>query len=150
MSENNQIENGTMEFSSDPSLVTPSTERAINDLITASTQHQQQQQQQSNGHHAPQQQSNGNDDFENLQRAVQILGRAKQLDEVKRYADALSVYRQGVDMLLEELMIRQGTDQSRSYLRQKCNDFMNRIDQLKLIIQIENANCDNKENQVAS
>ena len=149
MSENNQIENGTMEFSSDPSLVTPSTERALNVLISARTQHQQHQQP-SIGHHAPQQHSNGNDDFENLQRAVQILGRAKQLDEVKRYADALSLYRQGVDMLLEELMIRQGTDQSRSYLRQKCNDFMNRIDQLKLIIQIENANCDNKENQVAS
>jgi hypothetical protein len=149
MSENNQIENGTMDFSSDPSLVTPSTERAINDLITASTQHQQQQQQ-LNGHNGTQPQANGNDDFENLQRAVQILGRAKQLDEVKRYADALSLYRQGVDMLLEELMIRQGTDQSRSYLRQKCNDFMNRIDQLKLIIQIENASCDNKENQVAS
>jgi hypothetical protein len=50
-------------------------------------------------------------------------------------------------MLLEELIVRQGTDQSRNYLRGKCNDFMNRIDQLKLIIQIENANNANKENQ---
>ena len=87
------------------------------------------------------------ENFENLQRAVQILGRAKQLDDVKRYDEALKLYRQGVDMLLEELMIRQGTDQSRSYLRNKCNDFMNRIDQLKLIIEIEKASVDNKENQ---
>lgn len=43
-------------------------------------------------------------------------------------------------MLLEELIIRPGTEQSRTYLRNKCNDFMNRIDQLKLLIQIENTN----------
>jgi hypothetical protein len=89
----------------------------------------------------------GDDNFENLQKAVQILGKAKQLDEMKRFDDALKLYRQGVDMLLEELIIRQGTDQSRSYLRDKCNDFMNRIDQLKLIIQIEKATAENKENQ---
>jgi hypothetical protein len=87
------------------------------------------------------------DEFENLQKAVCILGKAKQLDEIKRYDEALKLYRQGVDMLLEELIIRQGTDQSRTYLRGKCNDFMNRIDQLKLMIQIENANNSNKENQ---
>jgi hypothetical protein len=28
------------------------------------------------------------------------------------------------------LIVRQGTDQSRTYLRDKCNDFMNRIDQV--------------------
>lgn len=89
----------------------------------------------------------GDDNFENLQRAVQILGKAKQLDEMKRFDEALKLYRQGVDMLLEELIIRQGTEQSRSYLRDKCNDFMNRIDQLKLIIQIEKVNAENKENQ---
>ena len=43
-------------------------------------------------------------------------------------------------MLLEELIIRPGTEQSRTYLRNKCNDFMNRIDQLKLMIQIEKTN----------
>lgn len=91
----------------------------------------------------------GDDNFENLQKAVQILGKAKQLDEMKRFDEALKLYRQGVDMLLEELIIRQGTEQSRSYLRDKCNDFMNRIDQLKLIIQIEKVSAENKENQTA-
>ena len=88
-----------------------------------------------------------NDEFENLQKAVEILGKAKTLDEMKKHEEALKLYREGVDMLLEELIVRQGTDQSRGYLRQKCNDFMNRIDQLKLIIQIENQNKENKENQ---
>ena len=74
--------------------------------------------------------SSTEDNFENLQKAVSILAKAKQLDEVKRYDEALKMYRQGVDMLLEELIIRQGTDQSRTYLRDKCNDFMNRIDQV--------------------
>jgi hypothetical protein len=96
-------------------------------------------------------QSNG-DDFDNLQKAVNILGRAKTLDENKRYVEALKLYREGVDILLEELIVRQGTDQSRSYLRDKCNDFMNRIDQIKLIIQIEAAggSVDNKENRSAA
>jgi len=86
------------------------------------------------------QQQSKPDDFENLNRAVQILGKAKQLDDIKRYDEALKMYRQGIDMLLEELIIRPGTEQSRTYLRNKCNDFMNRIDQLKLIIQIEKTN----------
>lgn len=75
--------------------------------------------------------SNSEDTFENLQKAVTILAKAKQLDELKQYDEALKMYRQGVDMLLEELIVRQGTDQSRTYLRDKCNDFMNRIDQVK-------------------
>jgi len=87
------------------------------------------------------------DDFENLNRAVQILGKAKQLDDLKRYDEALKMYRQGIDMLLEELIIRPGTEQSRTYLRNKCNDFMNRIDQIKIIIQIENATKQLQENQ---
>lgn len=78
---------------------------------------------------------NQEDNFDNLQKAVQILAQAKQLDELKRYDKALGLYRQGVDMLLEEMIVRQGTEQSRSYLRDKCNDFMNRIDQLKVMIQ---------------
>ncbi|CAM6002988.1 unnamed protein product [Sphagnum balticum] len=69
---------------------------------------------------APSTASTDNDNFENLQKAVQILARAKQLDELKRYDDALKQYRLGVDMLLEELIVRQGTDQSRTYLREKC------------------------------
>ena len=48
-------------------------------------------------------------------------------------------------MLLEELIERQGTEQSRTYLRDKCNDFMNRIDQIKLIIKIDTETA-NKEN----
>lgn len=86
------------------------------------------------------------ENFDNLQRAVQILSTAKTLDDKKEYADALKLYREGVDILLEELIVRQGTDQSRSYLRDKCNDFMNRIDQLKLIIQIEKATADKENN----
>jgi hypothetical protein len=92
-------------------------------------------------HLTPQSQSN----FDNLQKAVDILGKAKSLDESKQFENALKLYRQGVDMLLEELIERQGTDQSRDYLRTKCNDFMNRIDQIKLIIRIEKETA-NKEN----
>jgi hypothetical protein len=92
-------------------------------------------------HLTPQSQSN----FDNLQKAVDILGKAKSLDESKQFENALKLYRQGVDMLLEELIERQGTEQSRDYLRTKCNDFMNRIDQIKLIIRIENETA-NKEN----
>ena len=75
--------------------------------------------------------NNSEDTFENLQKAVTILAKAKQLDELKQYDEALKMYRQDVNMLLEELIVRQGTDQSRTYLRDKCNDFMNRIDQVK-------------------
>lgn len=88
------------------------------------------------------------DNFDNLQKAVQILAQAKQLDELKRYDKALALYRQGVDMLLEEMIVRQGTEQSRSYLRDKCNDFMNRIDQLKIIIQKQKT--EDKENEAKS
>jgi len=88
------------------------------------------------------------DNFDNLQKAVQILAKAKTLDEGKQFDAALKMYRQGVDMLIEELIGRQGTDQSRMYLRNKCNDFMNRIDQLKMLIKLENASKENanKEN----
>lgn len=94
--------------------------------------------------------TSNDDSFANLQKAVAMLGRAKQLDDAKRHDEALKLYRKGVDMLLEELMVRQGTDQSREYLRNKCNDFMNRIDQLKLIIQIENAQKESNEKTAAA
>lgn len=132
MSENSQQSSADLAAS----LVSPNTEKAVQELINTSAPAA-----------TPAQPSN-EDNFENLQRAVSILARAKTLDEIKKYDEALSLYRQGVDMLLEELIIRQGTEQSRSYLRDKCNDFMNRIDQLKLIIQIEKADSENKENQV--
>lgn len=149
-----------------PNLVTPNTERAVQDIIKSTQQSQLESKEDTSPQEKPpNDEANtqlqpappsqparipappGDDNFENLQRAVQILGKAKQLDEMKRFDDALKLYRQGVDMLLEELIIRQGTEQSRSYLRDKCNDFMNRIDQLKLIIQIEKASAENKENQ---
>lgn len=110
-----------------------STESASNELV------------QSEQNSAPQTQE---DNFDNLQKAVQILAQAKQLDELKRYDKALSLYRQGVDMLLEEMIVRQGTEQSRSYLRDKCNDFMNRIDQLKMMLQ--NHKTEDKENEAKS
>jgi hypothetical protein len=142
-------------------LLSPTTERAIEDLqmqnnaFRAAAEQQEKDKETTNTaltvpnlngkemsgfgepNNANKQVANG--DFDNLQKAVQMLGRAKHLDDAKQFDEALKMYRQGVDMLLEELMVRQGTDQSRSYLRNKCNDFMNRIDQLKLIIQIENA-----------
>ena len=152
-----------------PNLVTPNTERAVQDIIKNSikqtTETIKEESTPTNDESASQPTGTevaattqatppsriaappGEDNFENLQKAVQILGKAKQLDEMKRFDDALKLYRQGVDMLLEELIIRQGTEQSRSYLRDKCNDFMNRIDQLKLIIQIEKASSANKENE---
>lgn len=163
MSENNNSSNGVNGHLAD-SLLSPNTERAVEDIIlhsTTSTNGAENNQQvmlngngngnaENGGHHSvvPMDTSTSTsreDNFENLQRAVQILGRAKQLDETKNYDDALKMYRQGVDMLLEELIVRQGTDQSRTYLREKCNDFMNRIDQLKLIIQLEKE-TENKEN----
>lgn len=81
--------------------------------------------------------ANNNSNYDNLQKAVQILGNAKAKDEAKQFDAALKLYRQGVDMLLEELIERQGTNESRTYLRNKCNDFMNRIDQIKLLLEIE-------------
>lgn len=134
-------------------LLSPDTEKAVEDLIKSSENMSNTTTNSEKPPKAPAsntnigiQQNSNDDNFENLQKAVQILGRAKQLDELKRYDDALKLYRQGVDMLLEELIIRQGTEQSRSYLRNKCNDFMNRIDQLKLIIQIDKTSAENKEN----
>lgn len=166
MSDNNEnMSNGNIA----DSLLSPNTERAVEDIIRSSISQTNGAQTNGNSQHHSNENGNGeqqqiavangnghmdtssstqhdtNDNFENLQRAVQILGRAKQLDETKNYDDALKMYRQGVDMLLEELIIRQGTDQSRTYLREKCNDFMNRIDQLKLIIQLEKE-TENKEN----
>jgi hypothetical protein len=48
---------------------------------------------------------------------------------------ALQYYRICVDLLLEELMFAEGTDQSRIYLREKCTAIMNRIDLLKTKLQ---------------
>ena len=93
-------------------------------------------------------QSQDGSSFDKLEQAVQILSKAKNLDESKQFDAALKLYRQGVDMLIEELIERQGTDQSRTYLRNKCNDFMNRIDQLKTLITIEKSSENNKENSI--
>lgn len=187
MSENNENSSHQLSVSEPvPNLVTPNTERAVQDIIknshlaatsepppppvaeattptNAESSSEAPPPKETNAVSGPSQAAAvvptpthtriaappGDDNFENLQKAVQILGKAKQLDEMKRFDEALKLYRQGVDMLLEELIIRQGTEQSRSYLRDKCNDFMNRIDQLKLIIQIEKVSAENKENQTA-
>ena len=132
--------------------LSPNTEKAIQDLMSEQPQstvtaaaattstavvaatssdvdnnQQQLQQRPSDAKRAVAASANEDETFENLQRAVRILGKAKHLDDTKQFEEALKNYRQGVDMLLEELIVRQGTDQSRSYLRGKCNDFMNRI-----------------------
>jgi hypothetical protein len=96
-----------------------------------------------------QQHTNQVNKLDKLQEAVQILAQAKTYDETKQYDSALKAYRQGVDILLEELIERQGNEQSRLYLRSKCNDFMNRIDQLKLIIKLQAESADNKENSTS-
>jgi hypothetical protein len=46
----------------------------------------------------------------------------------------LHLYRICVDLLLEELMFTEGTDQSRVYLRDKCTAIMDRIDLLKTML----------------
>ncbi|RNA27904.1 MIT domain-containing 1 isoform X2 [Brachionus plicatilis] len=119
-----------------------SQENSENQIVNIDDENAANQVVQSEQTSAPQ---NQEDNFDNLQKAVQILAQAKQLDELKRYDKALTLYRQGVDMLLEEMIVRQGTEQSRSYLRDKCNDFMNRIDQLKMMLQ--NQRAENKENE---
>lgn len=123
-------------------MVNMSQENSENQIVNIDDENAANQVVQSEQTSAPQ---NQEDNFDNLQKAVQILAQAKQLDELKRYDKALTLYRQGVDMLLEEMIVRQGTEQSRSYLRDKCNDFMNRIDQLKMMLQ--NQRAENKENE---
>ena len=56
---------------------------------------------------------------------------AQTYDEQTNYPAALHLYRICVDLLLEELMFTEGTDQSRVYLREKCTAIMDRIDLLK-------------------
>jgi hypothetical protein len=46
----------------------------------------------------------------------------------------LHLYRICVDLLLEELMFTEGTEQSRVYLRDKCTAIMDRIDVLKTML----------------
>ncbi len=46
----------------------------------------------------------------------------------------MHLYRICVDLLLEELMFTEGTDQSRVYLRDKCTAIMDRIDLLKTML----------------
>lgn len=56
---------------------------------------------------------------------------AQVYDEQKNYPAALHLYRICVDLLLEELMFTEGTEQSRVYLREKCTAIMDHIDLLK-------------------
>jgi hypothetical protein len=59
---------------------------------------------------------------------------AQTYDEQKNYPAALHLYRICVDLLLEELMFTEGTEQSRVYLREKCTAIMDRIDVLKTML----------------
>ncbi|CAF1033854.1 unnamed protein product [Adineta ricciae] len=83
-----------------------------------------------------QQQDEENDDeFIRITAAHQMLTEAQTYDEQKNYPAALHLYRICVDLLLEELMFTEGTDQSRVYLREKCTAIMDRIDLLKTMLE---------------
>lgn len=71
------------------------------------------------------------DEFIRITAAHQILTEAQKSDEEKNYPAALHLYRICVDLLLEELMFTEGTEQSRVYLREKCTAIMDHIDLLK-------------------
>lgn len=71
------------------------------------------------------------DEYIRITAAHQMLTEAQTYDEQTNYPAALHLYRICVDLLLEELMFTEGTDQSRVYLREKCTAIMDRIDLLK-------------------
>ncbi|CAF1183082.1 unnamed protein product [Adineta steineri] len=82
------------------------------------------------------QQGEGEDDeFIRITAAHQMLTEAQTYDEQKNFPAALHLYRICVDLLLEELMFTEGTDQSRVYLREKCTAIMDRIDLLKTMLE---------------
>ncbi|KAL7670778.1 hypothetical protein ACOME3_005702 [Neoechinorhynchus agilis] len=56
-------------------------------------------------------------------------------DELKRYNIALSLYRQGVDLMLNELFLN--STKSSNYLQEKCSLILDRIMTLKRLIQEE-------------
>jgi len=56
---------------------------------------------------------------------------AQKYEEQNNCSVALHFYRICADLLLEELMFTEGTEQSRIYLREKCTAIMDRIDLLK-------------------
>jgi len=74
------------------------------------------------------------DEFIRITAAHQMLTEAQTYDEKKNYPAALHLYRICVDLLLEELMFTEGTEQSRVYLREKCTAIMDRIDVLKTML----------------
>ena len=74
------------------------------------------------------------DEFIRITAAHQMLTEAQTFDEKKEYPSALHLYRICVDLLLEELMFTEGTEQSRVYLREKCTAIMDRIDVLKKML----------------
>ncbi|CAF2987404.1 unnamed protein product [Rotaria socialis] len=82
-----------------------------------------------------QQQEVDDDEFIRITAAHQMLTEAQTYDEQKKYPAALHLYRICVDLLLEELMFTEGTEQSRVYLREKCTAIMDRIDLLKTMLE---------------
>ncbi|UJR24937.1 hypothetical protein I4U23_006301 [Adineta vaga] len=99
-----------------------------NQLATIQNEDEQQQQQQ-------QEEEENDDEFIRITAAHQMLTEAQTYDEQKNHPAALHLYRICVDLLLEELMFTEGTDQSRVYLREKCTAIMDRIDKLKTMLE---------------
>jgi len=78
--------------------------------------------------------NNDDDEFIRITAAHQMLTEAQTYDEQKNFPAALHLYRICVDLLLEELMFTEGTEQSRVYLREKCTAIMDRVDVLKTML----------------
>ncbi|CAF0796460.1 unnamed protein product, partial [Didymodactylos carnosus] len=74
------------------------------------------------------------DEFIRITGAHQTLIEAQQYEREKNYPLALQVYRICVDLLLEELMFTEGTDKSRVFLREKCTAIMDKVDELKKLL----------------
>lgn len=70
-------------------------------------------------------------EFVRITAAHQYLLQAQTYEEQRNPRLALESYRSCVDLLLEELIFAQGTNQSRLYLREKSHAIMDRIDHLK-------------------
>ncbi|CAF0738883.1 unnamed protein product [Didymodactylos carnosus] len=89
---------------------------------------------QSSNNNETQQNGGGQDDFIRITGAHQTLIEAQQHERDKNYPLALHVYRICVDLLLEELIFTEGTDKSRIFLREKCNAIMDKVDDLKKLL----------------
>jgi hypothetical protein len=119
------------------------------DLVMYENQSDQNHENQSDQNHENQNpiETENNDEFIRITGAHQIITEgnlkrkfcfsknffylAQKYEEQNNYPIALHFYRICADLLLEELMFTEGTEQSRIYLREKCTAIMDRIDLLK-------------------